>query len=213
VRVRRAHPPTPTRPAPRSRPRASCASGLDELPEVDAGIGVSAGDVVAGNVGAEERFEYTVIGDPVNEASRLHVLAALRVELDRHQLTGDRRPAARQRERARGLVGRFVARRHVQLELGEAHAVGLELLVRHREHRRVGGAAVLVELARVVERLVPARPEPDHERAGAAERKQHDRAEGRVAGDHRADPDHRADEQVDPACSRPSFACVPPLSR
>jgi adenylate cyclase len=27
--------------------------------------------VVAGNVGAKERFEYTVIGEPVNEAARL----------------------------------------------------------------------------------------------------------------------------------------------
>ena len=26
---------------------------------------------VAGNVGAKERFEYTVIGEPVNEAARL----------------------------------------------------------------------------------------------------------------------------------------------
>ena len=42
-----------------------------ELPEADMGIGVSAGPAVAGNVGAEERFEYTVIGDPVNEAARL----------------------------------------------------------------------------------------------------------------------------------------------
>jgi adenylate cyclase len=42
-----------------------------EVPEVDFGIGVSAGKAVAGNVGAEHRFEYTVIGDPVNEAARL----------------------------------------------------------------------------------------------------------------------------------------------
>ena len=36
-----------------------------------AGIAVSAGPTVAGNIGDTRRYEYTVIGDPVNEAARL----------------------------------------------------------------------------------------------------------------------------------------------
>jgi len=48
---------------------------LTEVPDCRAGIGVAAGRAVAGNVGARERFEYTVIGDPVNEAARLSELA------------------------------------------------------------------------------------------------------------------------------------------
>lgn len=50
----------------------------DEVPECEAGIGVAAGRVVAGNIGAKERFEYTVIGEPVNEAARLCELAKTR---------------------------------------------------------------------------------------------------------------------------------------
>jgi len=51
----------------------------DELIKVlgttDFGIGVSAGRAIAGHIGAQARFEYTVIGDPVNEAARLTELA------------------------------------------------------------------------------------------------------------------------------------------
>jgi adenylate cyclase len=49
-----------------------------ELDGVEAAIGLSAGTVVAGNIGAKHRYEYTVIGDPVNEAARLTELAKSR---------------------------------------------------------------------------------------------------------------------------------------
>jgi adenylate cyclase len=47
-------------------------------PYLDAGIGVASGIVFAGNVGAEDRYEYTVIGDPVNQAARITELAKAR---------------------------------------------------------------------------------------------------------------------------------------
>ena len=49
------------------------------LGQTEFGIGVSSGRAIAGHIGAQARFEYTVIGDPVNEAARLTELAKLEV--------------------------------------------------------------------------------------------------------------------------------------
>ena len=50
---------------------------IEVLGQTEFGIGVSAGRAIAGHIGAQARFEYTVIGDPVNEAARLTELAKL----------------------------------------------------------------------------------------------------------------------------------------
>jgi class 3 adenylate cyclase len=50
--------------------------GSEDFPVMEMGIGVSTGPVIAGGLGTKDRLQYTVIGDTVNIAQRIHHIAS-----------------------------------------------------------------------------------------------------------------------------------------
>ena len=93
-----------------------------EVPECPARIGLASGEVVAGNVGAKERFEYTVIGEPVNEAARLAELA--RSEPSRALASAATVEAASEREQRFWRIGKPVRLRGYDERVPVASLIG-----------------------------------------------------------------------------------------
>jgi adenylate cyclase len=83
------------------------------------GIGLNAGEVVAGTVGTDARMEYTVVGDSVNIAARLESSAK----------AGQILVSAETYARLNGAVGRWLGRFTVKgkdKEIGVWELLGLE---------------------------------------------------------------------------------------
>ena len=102
---------------------AELPSALAKLPgSPRAGVGVATGTALAGYVGTPDRHEYTVIGEPVNEAARLAELA--RSEPSRALASAATIAAASEREQRFWRLGRPVRLRGYDERVRIASLVG-----------------------------------------------------------------------------------------
>jgi adenylate cyclase len=79
----------------------------ENLPEIKIGCGINTGEAIIGNMGSENRFDYTALGDSVNLASRLESLTKhygvniILSEFTYEKLRGDRKFSFRKLDRVR----------------------------------------------------------------------------------------------------------------
>jgi adenylate cyclase len=122
-----------------------------EMGELQIGVGVAAGPVIAGQIGAASRLEYTVIGDAVNEAARLTDLAK---RVEGNILANDAAvEAATTDERAHWIAGRVTRLRGREAPTHTYRTVG-------SPDETGGGTVSLARRLTDVAKAVTERPHP-----------------------------------------------------